>query len=496
MAQSVVSKQDIQALPAASAFPPLSDLQHKIIASNYVKAGVLYRSNDIHTMLDCGPEPETRTAPPRNSAELPATLAPAAPGRLRQEFFGGIFYDMRRHALFNLDRLGFALVDAALRSGHIAAIRTALAASSHTAADIDSGLHQLIAAGILADAESPDAHSISEIEFFPAQDLTRGYLQVPFVVEIEGTHGCYRRCAHCAYDASPDVDRSGELTTQEWRLILDKLSAGGVLSVRFTGGDFLFRDDAMEILQYADQAGLSFHLLSDTVAFNDRALKTLSGFKNLAYVGSSIDGATAEVHDRWRGPGAFDLLLHRVEKIAASGIMVSLGATLHKGNYLTVREMGRIASRAGARHFEIGFLTPVGRGEGLADAVLEGPQVREALALYLAGIAAGEYRPLQGHYLRRVSADVPFADVEPIIDTLPYLTEWPYSRMRVKPTGVTYTAGRLRATPFAKGVNLLTEDLQTVWDRSPNLAFLRSIADGCRLHSLDFRNLPMDLRYG
>ena len=477
-------------------FPPLTDLQRRIIAANYVKMGVLYRSNDLHTMLDCEPEPEIPIVHSSSVAVLPVTLALAAPGRLRQEFFGGIFYDMQRHALFNLDRLGFTLVSAALSIGDVECLRAMLMDRGHAADEIEAGLRQIIAAGILVDASSANALSNSDVAIYPARDLSIGYLQTPSIVEIEGTHGCYRRCAHCAYDAAPDVDRSGELSTKQWGAILDKLSAGGVLSVRFTGGDFLFRGDAIEILQHADRANLSFHLLSDTVALNDRALEAAATLKNLAYIGSSIDGHTSEIHDAWRGSGAYDLLIRRVKRIAKMRIPVSLGATLHKGNYTAVRQIGRVASQAGASYFQIGFLTPVGRGKELADAVLNGPEVREALKLYLEGIKAGEYLPLEGHYMRRVASEEPFVDIEPFVDTLPYLTEWPYSRMRVKPTGITYTAGRLKATPFAEGVNLLTEDLQTVWNHSPNLAHLRSIADGRRLHSIDFRSLPMELRYG
>lgn len=486
----------------------LNDAQSMTMQSNFTKKGIFYESDDVHTMLDCGPsmptqQPMEERNPYRRSPddELLETgysddmrFRPVSSGRLRQEFFGGIFFSYEQNTMSYLDGLGFAMLTAVFAAKTYGQIAELARQFGHDKVTLEQGMVQLIDVGLIALAGGR-TDDVPEHDYFPSTRLGVDFLQVPYVVEIEGTHGCFRECAHCAYDASPSVDRSHELNTAQLCDIIDTLDKSGVCTVRFTGGDFLFRRDAVEILQHVDRTNLRYHLLSDTIAFSHSALNALRDLKRIEYIGSSIDGHNAETHDVWRGRGAFDALLERSRKIADTGVPLLLGATLSKHNFSKVQDIGRVACSVGATYFEIGFLTPIGRAERLAHCVLDGDEVREALALYLEGLRSGLYSPLQSHYFRRLDWADPFADMEDFIDDLPYMTEWPFSRMRVKPTGLTYTAGRLKATPLGFGTNLVTEDLRDIWYNSPNLAYLRSIGSGKRMHSLDCRKIPMDFRY-
>lgn len=178
----------------------------------------------------------------------------------------------------------------------------------------------------------------------------------------------------------------------------------------------------------------------------------------------------------------------RVKTLAYEGIPVSV-ATLHKNNYKTLRQMGRVSAELGARWFDIGFLSPVGRGVNLAKLVLEGDEITSSLGSYLEGVRAGEYTPSHVHYVHRVQEDTPFADLGDLVDKLPYVTEWPFSRLRLSPTGSSYTAGKLKGSDYAGGFNALTDNIQHIWHDSPNLRQLREIGGGRRIHSLDYRLL-------
>ena len=128
----------------------------------------------------------------------------------------------------------------------------------------------------------------------------------------------------------------------------------------------------------------------------------------------------------------------------------------------------------------------------MQDDVLGSDQIAEALELYLAGARAGEYVPSHAHYRRRAANGDGFDDLGELLGKLPYLTEWPFSRMRVDPTGATYTAGKLKGSDYSGGFDVLGGDVRDVWRDSPNLQRLRELGGCGRIHSLDYRLLHAD----
>jgi organic radical activating enzyme len=71
-------------------------------------------------------------------------------------------------------------------------------------------------------------------------------------------------------DAPQDrVDR--ELTTEEWKAILNKAYQAGIPHLLFTGGEPTLREDLADILQLAEDLGLVTGLLSDGLKLGDKA---------------------------------------------------------------------------------------------------------------------------------------------------------------------------------------------------------------------------------
>jgi MoaA/NifB/PqqE/SkfB family radical SAM enzyme len=457
-----------------------SKVQEETLRNNFVHDGVIYDSIDVHTMLDCGPS-RGGTISARTTLNDQIKISLANSIIVREEFFGATVFNIETHTIAYLDRRGADLVELVQGGMLFGKIKEFCGK-----APVSKAINQLIDANVLTVNERKAS---TVIRFIPAIDLSECFLQVPFIVELEMTHGCYRTCSHCAYNSSPTIDRTREFSTEQWKIAIRKLVDAGVPSIRFTGGDFLFRRDAVEILEYTDALNVSYHFLSDTVAIADRYIDTVKNLKNLAYIGTSIDGQNAEQHEYLRGAGAFETLCERVNRLSSAGLRISLGTTLHRKNWRSVRETGRLANRLGATFFELGFLSPVGRGATMASDVLTGGEIRQALTLYLDGISAKEYAPMQSHYLARAEKPQPFSDIEDIVDTLPFRTEWPFSRLRVKPDGQTYTAGKLKSSILSRGTNILHAPLNTIWRTSPNLRYLREVGAGRRLHSLDTRTL-------
>jgi MoaA/NifB/PqqE/SkfB family radical SAM enzyme len=461
----------------------MTPAQERVLALNYQRSGPLFLSQDLHPMLDCASPLDVAgfgISPAPISLDSP--LSVPFNGKLREEFFGGILFDSDSHRHFMVDQAAYRVLLAVI-SGAVTG-QQLIDTTDGASTNLGETIAGLGAAGLLHSGRKPGV-----VTHFQARDLTLAYLQAPIIVEVEVTYGCFRTCKHCAYESSPDARRPDELTAAQWRDVFAKLAEAGVLIIQLTGGDPLFREDSFDIVQAASDMGMSVYVRSDTAALSPANVERLRALPGLWHVGTSMDGADAETHDWMRGRGAFATLTKRVEILAGAGITVSVGATLHKNNYTTVRRMGQVAAGLGARWFDIGFLSPVGRGAQLSDLVLDSSEVASALADYLTGIEAGEFTPQHTHYRRRLGRDDPFADLGDLIERLPYLTEWPFSRLRLDPTGSSYTAGKLKGSDYAGGFKLTDATVAHVWDHSPNLSQLRELGDGRRIHSLDYRLL-------
>lgn len=478
----------------------LSVEQLNSLTSNFRKVGCLYKNIDIHPMLDCAKVPGFGTnvnlfskSQLKNIIAKPLVIL-SQRGILRQEFFGGIFYDSTLFIQQEIDFCAFEIMKLLREPFLLEDIYKILRDRFHPEYEVFPTIVNLIESEMIGNQDSQG--KCPQIKLISARDLSISYLQTPTVVEIELTNGCFRECLHCAYNSSPTSDISSDLSSASWSMIFQKLVDEGVLVVQLTGGDPFFRKDIFDILQEADAAGLGIYVRSDTVALKPGNIDKLVMLKNLWHVGTSIDGKTCDMHDWMRGSGAFSILCDRIRCLSEKGVRISAGATLHKNNFLDVREIGKVSTDLGAKWFDIGFLAPVGRGKNLTHLVLNKNEIQSAMDIYLQGVSAGDYLPFHTHFSERAKSQNPFSDSLDILEHLPFMTEWPWNRLRLDPQGHAYTAGKLKGSDLSKGYDLLTNDLCDVWHNSPNLKRLRDYGVGKRLHSLDFRVLKMPILEG
>lgn len=104
--------------------------------------------------------------------------------------------------------------------------------------------------------------------YFEARTLGRKAL-APFIGQIELTYRCSFRCVHCYCRGS--AGQEPELSTAEFKRLLDELRAEGCLWLTFTGGDCLLREDFRHLYAYAKQRGFIVSIMTNGFGF-DRAL--------------------------------------------------------------------------------------------------------------------------------------------------------------------------------------------------------------------------------
>ncbi len=75
----------------------------------------------------------------------------------------------------------------------------------------------------------------------------------PYRMDLALTYHCNNRCIHCYNESSR---AKIELTTSEWKRVLDQVWNLGIPHVVFTGGEPTLKNDLPELIAYAEQLGL------------------------------------------------------------------------------------------------------------------------------------------------------------------------------------------------------------------------------------------------
>jgi radical SAM protein with 4Fe4S-binding SPASM domain len=116
------------------------------------------------------------------------------------------------------------------------------------------------------------------------------------------TEGCNLRCPYCY--ASSEKCLPGELTTGESLDLVSQAAAFGARQIVFTGGEPMLRKDLFEIVRHAKSLGLSTGIITNATMIRTPAIAEQFAelFDTMTI---SVDGGSAEVHDRTRGKGSF-----------------------------------------------------------------------------------------------------------------------------------------------------------------------------------------------
>jgi radical SAM protein with 4Fe4S-binding SPASM domain len=279
-------------------------------------------------------------------------------------------------------------------------------------------------------------------------------LNIPLSVHIDLTMRCNERCVHCYRT----IERRPELTTTEWKAVLDAAARAGALYLTFSGGEVFLRKDLFELIEHGRRLRFDVRLKSNALLItpdNAARLKALA----VRQVDISIYGADPAVHD-WvtKVPGSFTRTLEGVALLRDAGVTVKLNCPLMKQNVGRYREIRELADRLGV----LSGFDPMITGKNDGDAapialritrkdlkqVLQDPRVNPGAGKPAPGEVPGQRLDLDdvpcgaSHNACYISA---YGDVMPCV-ALPI------------------ACGNVRDEPFAE-----------IWHRSPEMLRVRSI---------------------
>lgn len=203
--------------------------------------------------------------------------------------------------------------------------------------------------------------------------------QRPFIVIWEATRACALACQHCRATAVPMRDPQ-ELNTAQACALMDQVVGFGSPPPFFviTGGDPFERPDLFELVAYGASIRLPVAVSpSGTEALNRDNLSRLYDAGAHA-ISLSVDGATSDTHDAFRGvAGSYDLTLRGWQQARELGLKVQVNTTVTPGNLRELPDILAKIREMGVMTWSVFFLVPTGRGQHLPQ--LTAPQADDVL---------------------------------------------------------------------------------------------------------------------
>ena len=188
----------------------------------------------------------------------------------------------------------------------------------------------------------------------------------PVVIFWEVTRACALKCEHCRAKAQPKRHPL-ELDTRTSLGVMDQLTEFDTPPiVVLSGGDPFMRRDIFEIAEYGVRKGLTVSLSPSATA-----LVTRDRLANLVDIGVrrvsfSLDGASAQTHDSFRGfEGTFDRTLAAFDIANDVGLSFQINTTITRSTKPELPAIAKVVESSGAAIWDLFFLVPTGRGLNL-----------------------------------------------------------------------------------------------------------------------------------
>ena len=178
-------------------------------------------------------------------------------------------------------------------------------------------------------------------------------------VQWSVTGKCNFKCRHC-YMSAPDVNAK-ELPHEDIIKIINQLAENGVMTVYLTGGEPLFRDDFLEIIDAFLEHDIKVERIYSNGALITKKLLTELYKRNVhPEFCMSYDGVDGW-HDWLTGiKGAGELTSRAFELCRDMGFDTAASIIIHEGNKHTVRDTVNHLASLGVSRVGVGFAADMG----------------------------------------------------------------------------------------------------------------------------------------
>ncbi|HEX7621209.1 MAG TPA: radical SAM protein [Anaerolineales bacterium] len=212
----------------------------------------------------------------------------------------------------------------------------------------------------------------------------------PYRLDLALTYRCNNDCAHCYNVQHPSLSaldpqsmlagsevegERTELSTSDWKRVLDKAWEMGIPHIIFTGGEPTLRDDLPELVAHAEKNGQITGLNTNARRLSDPHYVEKLVAAGLDHVQITLESNDAAVHDGMvRTKGAFPQTVKGLKNALASPLYVMTNTTMLRTNAHTISATLDFLADTGVPTVGLNALIHSGRGSvvgtGLAESEL------------------------------------------------------------------------------------------------------------------------------
>ncbi|MCJ7713740.1 radical SAM protein, partial [Candidatus Bathyarchaeota archaeon] len=142
-------------------------------------------------------------------------------------------------------------------------------------------------------AQTEEVEPISYLDITKIEPFTQKY-SAPIRMDMALTFRCQNNCVHC-YAGGPH--KTQELTTNQWKQVIDQLHKIGVFILTFTGGEPTLREDLPELLAYSQNKGLVTGLITNGRKIADKNYTQKLEKTGLDFIQITLESHKPKIHN-------------------------------------------------------------------------------------------------------------------------------------------------------------------------------------------------------
>ena len=191
----------------------------------------------------------------------------------------------------------------------------------------------------------------------------------PYRMDLALTYRCNNHCIHCYNESSR---AKNELSTLEWKSVLDQVWDLGIPHVVFTGGEPTLIADLPELITYAEHLGLITGLNTNGRRLSEPDYLKALVDAGLDHVQITLESHEAHIHDAIvAANGAWEQTVAGIQNALSSKLFVMTNTTLLRSNSQKLAETLSFLSDLKVPTVGLNGLIYSGRGESVSQEISE-----------------------------------------------------------------------------------------------------------------------------
>jgi radical SAM protein with 4Fe4S-binding SPASM domain len=192
---------------------------------------------------------------------------------------------------------------------------------------------------------------------------------IPYRMDLALTYRCNNACQHCYNDPQRNP---AELSTKDWKEILDKVWKIGIPHVVFTGGEPTLREDLPELISHAQELGMVTGINTNGRRLSDATYVQQLVEDGLDHVQITLESHNAAIHDTVvQHPGAWQQTTAGIRNAVSSSLFVMTNTTLLKSNAVELEKTMQFLSDLKVPTIGLNGLIYSGRGSTVGEGIRE-----------------------------------------------------------------------------------------------------------------------------